>query len=53
MHYKTTYLSFELDSVDKFTNKMLNVDNLLSSNIKISYPLDGTCKVKILKPIDQ
>lgn len=53
MHYKTTYLSFELDSVDKFTNKMINVDNLLSSNIKISSPLDGTCKVKILKPIDQ
>ncbi|MCD3195439.1 MBL fold metallo-hydrolase [Clostridium botulinum C] len=53
MHYKTTYLSFALDSVDTFINNMNNVKKLSCSTLKITKPLDEHCAVKILIPSAQ
>ncbi|KGM98460.1 beta-lactamase [Clostridium novyi A str. 4552] len=53
MHYKTTYLSFALDSVDTFADNMVNVDNSLLSIITLTAPLKDRCKVKILRPVAQ
>ncbi|KEI03071.1 MBL fold metallo-hydrolase [Clostridium botulinum] len=53
MHYKTTYLSFALDSVDTFVDNMNNVKKLSCSTLKITEPLNDHCAVKILIPSAQ
>lgn len=53
MHFKTPYLTFDLDGVETFITNMKNGERLNNSTLKIEGKLEDNNTVKILDPISQ